>query len=207
MVKIIFELLMKLSEQQRQFLKIIIGSLLIYFNKNQNIQILIISISIFLLNSNSFGIGLFFSIFIPNLKNYFLKEISIFCIFYLTIGDSISNLIGNSIGKKREFKILIFERNGKSFVGTLISFCFLYFFSFFYLFLNSNYENGFFLFCFTILISIIGSFSEIFSPINDNYFIPIFNGIFIQILFNIFNLNFENSTFNSLVNQSCSVNS
>jgi hypothetical protein len=192
-----------MKEFLRQGIKISTGLMLIYFQNNRNIQILLISISSLIIQSFTFGIGLFLSILFSNLEQ-FNKEITIFCIFFLTIGDSVSNLVGNSLGKIEQFKIFIFKRNGKSFVGSMISFTFLYIFSFFYLFFNSNFENGFLLFFISISISIFGSFLEILSPMDDNIFIPVMSGIFIQFIFNLFQINFTNPTFNSYLNKSCS---
>jgi dolichol kinase len=194
---------LKMNDKWRQAIKITTGLTLIYFQENRNIQFLLISISSLILESFTFGVGLFLSILFSNMET-FHKEITLFCIIFLTIGDSVSNLVGNSLGKIEQFKIFIFQRNGKSFVGSMISFTFLYTFSFFYLFFNSNFENGFLLFFISICISVFGSFSEIFSPIDDNIFIPVASGIFIQFIFNLFQIHFTNPTYNSYLNKSCS---
>ena len=113
---------------------------------------------------------------------FFSEKIAILSILFLTFSDPISSLVGVTMGKN---KIL----PNKSFEGSMAGAIICFLISFAGLsFWGADVDLKLVNFC--LMAGILGSFSELLSALNadDNLTIPVFSGLGLLVLENIFNL-------------------
>jgi dolichol kinase len=105
----------------------------------------------------------------------FDKDTIVLIVMYVCLGDPICAIFGSSLGKWEEFKVLKLK-NGKSVVGTLISFCFIYIFTVLYLFFYLPVDEKW-ISLFSMAISALTVIVELFTPWNDDISMSIISGM------------------------------